>query len=127
MVHALDSAATVNGRLLASSPELHTRNLTVVPISALLFYLEKCTRTCLFLQIFLLMCILWMRTKQLCITSAKRIHAYTHIGHTNTHTRIYISDYFSVGEFKYVLWCGVGFYMRFVAYPITGLYVTVHS
>jgi hypothetical protein len=32
----------------------------------------------IFLEILLLMCIIWM-SKQLCITSAKRLHAYTHI------------------------------------------------
>jgi hypothetical protein len=66
------------------------------------------------------MCILWMSTKQLCITFAKSIHAYTHI-HRYRYKYIYIRDYWSIGEFEYLLWWGggIGCYVRFVAHPIT--------
>jgi hypothetical protein len=37
-----------------------------------------------------------MSTKQLCITSVKRTHAYTHI-HAYKYTYIYICDYLSKG------------------------------
>jgi hypothetical protein len=38
------------------------------------------------------MCILWMSTKQSCITCVTRTHAYTHI-HAYKHTNTYIRDY----------------------------------
>jgi hypothetical protein len=51
--------------------------------------------------------ILRMSTRELCITLAKRIHAYTHI-HAYKHTYIYICDYLSIGEFENLLWWGRG-------------------
>jgi hypothetical protein len=87
--------------LLASSSALSTRTLTLVPIR-LLLYLITILHNC-----FIRICMLWMSTKQLCITFAKRIYAYTHI-HADKHTYIYICDYFSIGEFQYQLWWGRG-------------------
>jgi hypothetical protein len=90
-----------SGSKLTSS---QSPTLTLIHIW-LLFYLKKNKFTYLFLDIFLFMCILWMSTKQLCITFAKRVHAYTHI-HAYKHTYIhsYICDYLSTGEFEYLLW-----------------------
>jgi hypothetical protein len=104
--------------LLALCPAFNARTLTLVPIRLLL-----CSKkfTYLFLLTLLFMCIFWMSTKQLCITSAERIHAYTHI-HAYKHAYICICDYPSIGEFTQLLWWwgGIGCYMRFVAQIITG-------
>jgi hypothetical protein len=77
----------------------------------------------LFLQIFLFAYIFWMSTKQLCITFAKRIHAYTH-------TQIYICDYLSIGEFEYLFWWRGWDRMLYEVCSSSsnrGLHVTVHS
>jgi hypothetical protein len=52
------------------------------------------------------MYMLWMSSKQLYVTLAKRIHAYTHI-RAQKHTYVYIIDYLSTGEFECLLWWGV--------------------
>jgi hypothetical protein len=70
--------------LLASSPALHARTLTLVPIW-LLLHLK-----------YIFTCVLWMSTKQLCITCAKLympINTYMHI---SLHTYIHICDYLSI-------------------------------
>jgi hypothetical protein len=54
--------------LLASSPTLNTRTLTLVPICAVAVF-EKKKFTYLSLQICLSVSILWMSTKQLCVNT----------------------------------------------------------
>jgi hypothetical protein len=97
-------------RLLASSTSFNTRNLTSVSIWLLLYFKNK-TYVYLYLQIFLFICIFWMSTKQLCITSAKRTHAYTYI--------IFLIIWVLVNLNIYCDGRGIGCYTRFVAHPVT--------
>jgi hypothetical protein len=104
--------------LLASSPVLNTRALTLVPfcVAALLW---KTFRSLFYRNVYVH--IIWISNIP-CTTLGEIMHAYMH-WYECKNTYIYIStcDYLVIGNSEK----RKGYYRKFVAHPITILYVTV--
>jgi hypothetical protein len=110
--------------LLASSPALNTRALTLVPICARFFFcfVFLFPHNLFFLQIFFII-FLWfilyyfydLDKQQQCITPAEGMNAYM-----NKYAYICNYDSLIIGKFGSLLSFGkIGCYTRFVAHPIT--------
>jgi hypothetical protein len=120
----LDRVGRSQDWLLASSPVLNTRVLTLVPICAVSSFLPLFLFSPfkniynLFLQKFYLY-IIWISTKRCTITPAEGMNSYIH-KYVNNYTYICNSDSLIIGTFRSSLYFvkEIGCYTRFVAHSI---------
>jgi hypothetical protein len=107
--------AGTSGCKLTSSRQSGTKhaNPNVSPFLGVALVEKKCT--CMLLQTFLFMCILWMSIKLLCTKFAKkympaRIYIYLYL---------WLFEYWWIWISSNVMEGNIGFYMRFVVRPVT--------